>query len=155
MSRKCMPLFILIEIIQFGITVQDSTGRYVQNGERNCLELMPDFATKKMGKAKSGIIQMLTQCMLQKNPNQCIKATKVNNGHMNHWKRTTNTGNRLIYYIRQKGHKRHERHSILWSPSQSKDAKEVAVLNQTLKCHVASDHNISLYIQKTHHILER
>jgi hypothetical protein len=58
-------------------------------------------------------------------------ATKAKNGHMNHWKRTTNTGNRLTYYIRQKGHKRHERHSTLWSPSESKDAKEVAVLNHT------------------------
>jgi hypothetical protein len=27
---------------------------------------MPDFALKKMGKAKPGIIQMLTQCMMQK-----------------------------------------------------------------------------------------
>jgi len=62
-----MPLLILIEIILFGITVQDSRGRYIQNGERNCLELMADFALKKKkGKAKPGIIQMLTQCMMQK-----------------------------------------------------------------------------------------
>lgn len=73
-------------------------------------------------------------------------ATKVKNGHMTHWKRTTNTESRLTHYIGQKGHKRHERHSTVWSPSESKDAKEVAVLNQTLKCHVASDHIISIFI---------
>lgn len=82
-------------------------------------------------------------------------ASKVKNGHMTHWKGTTNTGNILTYYIGQKGRKRHERHSTLWSPSESKDAKEVALLNQTLKCCVASNHIISLFIYKMHCILEK
>jgi hypothetical protein len=60
-------------------------------------------------------------------------ATKVKNGHMTQWKRTTNTGNRLTYYIIQKGHKRHERYNKLWLQSQGKDTKEVAILNQTFK----------------------
>jgi len=33
--------------------VQDCTGRYVQKGERNCLELIPDFSILKRGGRKS------------------------------------------------------------------------------------------------------
>jgi len=78
MSRKCTALLILIGIIQFGITVQTAqVDWHVQNGERNCLELMPDFA-KKNGESqtRNNSDAYTVYDAKKKNPNQCINSNK-------------------------------------------------------------------------------
>jgi hypothetical protein len=53
-------------IIQFGITVPESTGRLTSSERGKELSLDNARLCQKIGKAKPGIIQMLTECMMQK-----------------------------------------------------------------------------------------